>query len=85
MPPSMIDLVTGKPLSPRELSPRVMGQNEADTSSDEEDSINKSGSVAVVKSPSPSPFDNGRDDEVEQAKIRVHEMRLQYNMIGNSK
>ena len=85
MPPSMIDLVTGKPLSPRELSPRVMGQNEADTSSDEEDSINKSGSVAVVKSPSPSPFDNGRDDEVEQAKNRVHEMRLQYNMIGSSK
>jgi hypothetical protein len=80
MPPSMIDLVTGKP-----LSPRAMQQNEADTSSDEEDSTNDSGSVAVKNSTSPSPIDRGRDDEVEQAKNRVHEMRLQYHMIASSK
>ena len=80
MPPSMIDLVSGKP-----LSPRVMQQNEADTSSDEEDSTNDSGSVAVENSTSPSPIDKGRDEEVEQAKKRVHDMRLQYNMIGSSK
>jgi hypothetical protein len=80
MPPSMIDLVIGKP-----LSPRAMQQNEADTSSDEEDSTNDSGSVAVKNSTSPSPIDRGRDDEVEQAKNRVHEMRLQYHMIASSK
>jgi len=80
MPPSMTDLLTGKP-----LSPRVMQQNEAECSSDEEDYMNKCGSVAVENSAPPLPFDKCRDDEVEQAKIRVHEMRLQYNMIGSSK
>lgn len=41
--------------------------------------------MAVEKSAPPLPFDKCRDDEVEQAQKRIHEMRLQYNMIGNSK
>ena len=73
MPESLIDKTTGKP-----LSPAAIRQNEADSSSDDESvSTRSDGSDGSADSKVDGVPPLGRDGELELAKKRVLERRIQ--------